>query len=78
MFLTMKKSLLLLFLMPTFLYAGEVTRVLSRNIASLRVQYLSEALSDTKHDPVRPYLTLTGERIDGTEPENTLGYPLMN
>lgn len=71
-FIMMKKVLLLVFLMPTFLYAGEVTRVLNRHIASLRVQYLSEALSDTKYDPVRPFLTLTGELIDGSEPENTL------
>lgn len=68
-----KQALLLLLWLPVYLVAGEITCPISRSIQSLRIQYLQDALSDSRRDPVRPYLTMPVEGvIDGSDPANTL------
>ncbi|MCQ2341195.1 MAG: DUF5103 domain-containing protein [Paludibacteraceae bacterium] len=71
----MHKTIVLLFisiLSFPMIAAPHSTHPVMHNIRTLRVRYAREAMENKHSDPVRPYLTLTGSEIDGTDPDNTL------
>lgn len=67
----MRKSILIFLFLPLCALAQEVTRVVQPNIATLRIRTVEEA-EQQSHTPTRPYLILDGDRIDGSDPANTL------
>lgn len=67
----MRKILYILLFFPFCLMAQEVTHVVHPNIATLRIRTLQEAQEYTR-TATRPFLILEDERIDGSDPANTL------